>query len=479
MKQFLLTVCIFFVVGVAEPRIHGFFIQPSLGYGGIDYDNSTFGSQGQYDGWIQSMADVGASQLIYQWSARYEYNQTWYSSAYAGTPSNAEFAYYNIDQDTINGIPTQSWTAPTSWPGKDTCALERALVACEKAGIKLWFGLYLNENSSSYNWWDANSDNTITAQDSSIIEHHVARSLSMIDDIAAQYGSHPAFGGFYYTVEVANVAFIAPENHAYLASILDRVADRAHQKVPGCRISISPFFNTLIGSASEYGAMWEYALENSDFDLVILQDGAGVDPFSLTPSKNEITPFYEAVKIAVDKTGKSLWANAELFTQDQGGMRLSPKFIPSNVERLKQQFEAEEASVDTFVCFGFEYMDPNPLHKFTAGHLGSLGNEATLRKNFYDSYKQYYDTLKLVTPIRLASNPTHRKLSVVTREREISFTSAAAQATYRIVTVSGRLVAEGALISGQTIPLNEWGSGVYLYEVLLDGMSVRGNFALK
>jgi len=379
------------------PRINGFFIQPSLSYGGIDYDATTFSTQEHFDSWIQTMADVGATNLFYQWSARYEYDQNWFSNAYDTSPDGA-FSYYDISPDTIDNIPTQSWSDPTTWSGADISPLERTLSACEKAGVKLWFGLYLNEGdgtnqTTDYNWWNAVSDQTITGTDSVTIEHHITYSLAIIDDITNLYGNHPAFGGFYFTIEIANNAFIPQENHSYLADILDRVADWVHTKIPGARIALSPFFNTNIAVASEFGAMWEYALTNSDFDIVILQDGVGVSPSTLTGSTDLISPYYQALKSACEKADKSLWANAELFTQDSGGSRETPRCIPSNIKKLRHQLETESAVTDTFICFGFNYMDPNPLHKFTTGHLGGLTNEAELRLTFYNDYKAYYDSI--------------------------------------------------------------------------------------
>ena len=58
MKKIILTVLIAVFVLFAEPRIHGFFIQPSLSYGGIDYMNTYFATQEHFDMWVQSMADV-------------------------------------------------------------------------------------------------------------------------------------------------------------------------------------------------------------------------------------------------------------------------------------------------------------------------------------------------------------------------------------------------------------------------------------
>ena len=455
------------------PVINGFFIQPSLSYGGIDYDGNTFSTQEQFDSWVKSMADVGAKYLIYQWSARYEHDQTWYSNVYQGTPSSAAFAYYDIAQDTIDGIPTQSWSKPTTWPGHEKSAIDKALDACEHNGMKLWLGLYLNEGDPSnpendYNWWDAVSDTIITHKDSLAIEHNVARSLSMIDDIANQFGNHPAFGGIYFTVEVANVAFITPTNFPYLASILDRVSKRVHDKIPGARISISPFFNTQLASAEKYGTMWKYALSHSTFDVVILQDGAGVDPFSLTETEDFITPYYLAMKEACDSSGTTLWANSELFTQDEDGSRMNPKFIPSNIDRIKLQLETESTFVDTFVCFGFHYMDPNPLHTFTAGYLGNLSDEAQRRETFYNEYKAYYDSLVSVGEVSIIneSKRYNNKIEYKKFGSLLTFESLPQNSRIAVYSIRGKLIVDKDVKSEYSfLNLNSLSTGLYILNI--------------
>lgn len=193
-----------------EPRIHGFFVQPYLGYGATDHEK--FSSQEEYEQWLQSMADVGAEMLFYQWTSHYEQTPEWYSTEYGGPPE-ADFAFYNPEPVTINGIPTQGWVTPTFWPGspkkggKEPVAY--LLDAAQKVGIKVWLGLYLNEGASSpYNWWNAITDSEFSSEDQKAIEHHVLRSIAVVNDIAQQYGNHPALGGIYYSIEIANNAFL-------------------------------------------------------------------------------------------------------------------------------------------------------------------------------------------------------------------------------------------------------------------------------
>ncbi len=397
MSSFLYS-CIFFVLlaviaekaEAGEARIHGFFVQPYLGYGATSYDK--FSTQEEYDRWVQSMADVGAEMLFYQWTVHFEKGQTWFSTTYGGSP-DADFAFYNPDQLTINGIETRGWVTPTSWlgspnqGGKEPVAY--LLDAAQKAGIQVWLGLYLNEESSSFSWWNAVTDEKFSETDKAAIEHHVLRSIAVVNDLAAQYGSHPAFGGFYYSIEVANNAFNPTVNHPYLASIIDRVAKAVHQALPGKKLAISPFFNTDFDNAEQFGAMWEYALKNSELDIIILQDGVGVEPNTLTGSNDQISAYFRAVRKAADAAGKPLWGNVELFT-NLGNDRDNLQLIPSSIDKIRRQLRTEAPYVDKFVCFEFHYMDPNDNYIFFEPLGGSVAADSVMRQTLYDSYLLYW-----------------------------------------------------------------------------------------
>lgn len=375
-----------------EARIHGFFIQPSLGYGATDFQS--FSNQGEYDSWVQSMADVGAEMLFYQWTAHFEKGQMWFSDVYGGSP-DADFAFYNPAPLTINGIETTGWVTPTNWPGSPNQGgkepVAYVLDAAEKAGIQVWLGLYLNEESNSFSWWDAVADENFSEADRAAIEYHALRSIAMVNDLAAQYGSHPALGGFYYSIEVANNAFTPPSNHAYLALIIDRVAKAVHQALPGKRLAISPFFNIDLDSAEQFGTMWEYVLKNSELDIIILQDGVGVAPQTLTKDNDQVSDYFRAVRKAANAAGKPLWGNVELFTNL--GDRENPQLIPASIDKVRLQLRTAAPHVDKFVCFEFHYMDPNDARTFSSGtYLGGLDDTAdsAMRQVLYDSYMLYW-----------------------------------------------------------------------------------------
>jgi len=354
-----------------------------------------FSSQQEYTDWVQTMKDAGATMLFYQWTMHYWHNQTWFSDAY-GEPSSADFAFYDTTLEPLEGIAARAWVTPTSWPGAPSTGgkepVEYLLDAGQAAGVEIWLGLYLCEDDNAFNWWQAVADTDLTEEDVAIIDYHMARSVEVVDELYEKYGDHPALGGFYYSVEVENVAFIPDTNTTLLAALLDYVADAVHAHDPQLRLAISPFFNTALSTPEEFGAMWHYALSNSDIDVVILQDGAGVDPFTLTDNTDLISPFFEAMAGAASASGKELWGNAELFTNL--GTRLAPQFVPGSIAQLERQLTAEAPFVEKFVCFGFQYMDPHDDYVLTPPMGGDAATDATLRQTLYDDYRGYLETLK-------------------------------------------------------------------------------------
>jgi hypothetical protein len=264
-----------------EPRIHGFFVQPSLGYGATDYEK--FSGQEEYDQWLQNL----------------------------------------------------------------------------------------------------------TTEDRAAIDHHVERSIAVVNDLAAQYGDHPALGGLYYSIEIANNAFIPQDNYSYLASILDQVAKAVHTALPGKQLAICPFFNTTLSTAEEFGTMLEYALQHSELDILMLQDGVGVEPHTLTPINDQVTKYFVAARNAADAAGKPFWGNAKLFTNL--GTRETPQLISSTMDKIRLQLETIAPHVDKIISFDFHFMDPNDAYTFypLLGN-GTAAADSTMRQNLYDGYTAYW-----------------------------------------------------------------------------------------
>ncbi len=380
-----------------EARIHGFFIQPELGYGATDYQS--FGTQKEWNDWLGSMKALGADKLFYQWSVRYQTAAavSWYASSYAGAPSPGDYAHYDIAQEEIHGVRTQSWSKPTSWPGTPSQGGKESITylldAAANNGMKVWLGLYLCEQDFC-SWWSANDqDDIIDAADSLAIEHNVLRSIQVAQDLIDQYGDHPGLGGLYYSIEPANISFMHENTRPVLASAIDRVAKAVHVAKPGLKLAICPFFNVALSTAQEFAEMWDYILKNSELDLLMLQDGAGVEPWILTATNDQVTEWYRELNSVAKSNGVEFWGNAELFT-NLNDSRANPDLVPSTLEQIKRQLNTGAPYVDQFVCFAFSYLDPNhDIYNFSSGMLGDrYAENRAARQALYDAYKAYYDS---------------------------------------------------------------------------------------
>lgn len=440
MKKLFIVLFIALTVFAKSPKINGFFIQPLLGYGIPEYMQN-FQTQEYFDDWVKSMSDIGAEMLFYQWTAHYESDVNWYHGAVA-----ADFCYYEPNLKEIGGIPVNSWMRGVKdWTGEDVSPIQRVLDAGEKHGVDIWLGLYLNEKDK-YNWWDAVNNNEISSSDSATLRYHVERSVDLLKDLSKQFGKHPAFGGFYYPVEIANLGFEEKENWDLLAWLLDSVAVETH-KLGDKKLAISPFFNTELTPADEWGEMWDYVLSKSAIDIIMLQDGVGVEPHTI----DKIAPFYEAVRNACDKNNKSFWANSELFT-NKSGDRGTMDAEPTRIETLLQQMQIEAEYADTFVCFSYMSLDPFVELLSPDGSNAAMNLSYSLEKRteLYNDYKKYYETIKDELPdddkpeaIAERNNPNIYEQMISVTGNKITLPSFNKPTPYSLINPSGKVILSG------------------------------------
>jgi hypothetical protein len=477
--KFLTTFLVFFSISFAQwmpspvpPHINGFFVQPMLGYGIPDY-RGNFRTQEHYDDWIKSMADVGATMLFIQWVGHYEENMGWFADAYGGS-SHGDFFYYHHNLTPINGIPVNSWMpAIEAWTGSNITPIQRMLDAGQKNGVDIWLGLYLSEKGQ-FNWWNAVSNNNITAADSATFRYHVERNVALVQDLIAQYGDHPALGGFYYPIEIANLGFEKEENWDLLAWILDSVATEVH-RLSDKRLAISPFFNVRLTNAQEWGRMWDYVLARSAIDIIILQDGVGVEP----QTANQISPFFEAVAKASRNNDKEFWGNVELFTNtsgDRGVMQAKPATINEVLSRLNEIEETlrhTQTATTTFVCFSFLSMDP-----FVERTPFDDQYPLSARRQLYNDYKEFYEKYvkwdhNSINPNR-ARQSSRRNYRISVSGANISVSGLQRPTPYQIITPNGKVVSHGIAENGAVINSQLTSAGVYIFMLMSrDGTPIR------
>jgi hypothetical protein len=137
---------------------------------------------------------------------------------------------------------------------------------------------------------------------------------------------------------------------------LELVAAHLDGLNPDLPSSIAPFFNTAGGaSAQAYGQFWFEVLSQTGVDILMLQDGIGVNHADL----EQLPAWYQHVCSGVHAAGKLCWSDLENFATGRDG-----SFLPPPPERVIQQHQIAAQYVDRIVTFSFlSYMSPvDPAH---------------------------------------------------------------------------------------------------------------------
>ena len=183
----------------------------------------------------------------------------------------------------------------------------------------------------------------------------LARMLQAINELAALYGHHKSFYGWYYPDETWIGGHMSKEfvNYVNLSSA------EVHK--------MGAHFKTLIGP---YGTRDVIAddpyvrdLEGLDIDFVAYQDEIGVQKTRVEESAG----FYEALKRVHDKAGRSkLWADVEAFRFE--GEVYHSALLPAPFERLQKQLEAVSPYVEEILIYEYPGLFSKPGSSAFAGH---------------------------------------------------------------------------------------------------------------
>lgn len=227
--------------------------------------------------------------------------------------------------------------------------VEIALSLAKKYGIQVFLGLVFNDE-----WWQKEgSDREWLLQEAGEMKA-VASEL-----YAEYYPRYPdTFAGWYINWEMDNYAGYnrRAKHKANMIEALQLVATHLEGLNPDLPCSMAPFFNTAGGaSAQAYGQFWFEVLSQTGVDILMLQDGIGVNHADL----DELPEWYQQVCAGVRAAGKSCWSDLENFATGPDG-----SFVPAPSERVVQQHQIAAQYVDRIVTFSFlSYMSPvDPAH---------------------------------------------------------------------------------------------------------------------
>ena len=262
---------------------------------------------------MQKMKDVCLNTLVVQYSV---YNDlAWYSS------SNLAFVQYKES------------------------TLDKIFEAAEEKGIKIYVGLYFDEN------WN-NADKNLNATYSNLLVKH----QQVINELYNAFALNTSFKGWYIPQEINDLEWQSNSNKNLLFNWLQDVASYAHSKDASKKVMIAPFFNLWMPAdvlKDWYNDMLAVA---TDIDQVFPQDGVGI---TLKNVYYDVPLFYSKIKEACDANGVEFGATVESFKQTTGWPVDNGVFSaqPTNINTLVAQInEANANQASEIIQFEWTYM---------------------------------------------------------------------------------------------------------------------------
>jgi hypothetical protein len=264
---------------------------------------------------------------------------------------------------------------PTVVPGLSIVAsesIERILSAADARGMDVYLGLVLQNE-----WWSNTSE--------AYLDGLAALSTGVATELYSLYSSHGCLKGFYLPQEIDNCRWADSAMRQRLVDhLLKPVSDHIHSLDEDLVFCEAPFYNPTCLQPVEYEQWWIDTLQAAPhFDLVIPQDGIAAQPSRITLSV--IEDYFTALKAACDATGRTLWADLEVFEQ------VGVPHPPATPERILNQIAVEEPLVEKIVIWEWYYIAPH--HSVRA-------------LDFNNNYQQYRQGKKLLENVSQAQSYT-------------------------------------------------------------------------
>ena len=233
--------------------------------------------------------------------------------------------------------------------------IEEILSEADKCGVKVFLG------NGFYGDWRKASHN-IKSKDV------IKRSFKAMEELAALYGHHKSFYGWYFPDETCIILNYSKDFVKYV----NLCSARCHELTPEKKTLIAPYGTNLVWANRNYVS----TLERLDVDFIAYQDEVGVRKTKVDRTER----LFEKIKKAHDKAGRAkLWADIELF--DFEGIVYNSALIPAPFERIQKQIDNVAPYADMILCYQYlGIMNPSDSKAFS-------GHESSVR--LYEEYKRY------------------------------------------------------------------------------------------
>jgi hypothetical protein len=197
--------------------------------------------------------------------------------------------------------------------------------------------------------------------------------LRAMNELAALYGHHASFYGWYYPDETWINGYMDEDFIRYV----NLSSAEVHRLGKRFKTLIGPYGTKDLHADDRY----VFDLERLDIDFIAYQDEVGVE--KSTP--DQTAGYFESLKIAHDKAGRAkLWANIELFRFE--GEVYQSALLPAPFERIQRQLEAVSPYVEKVFCYEYPALMSKP------GSIARLGHpDAEILYERYIHYRKNFE----------------------------------------------------------------------------------------
>jgi hypothetical protein len=226
--------------------------------------------------------------------------------------------------------------------------VELFLQLADRYDMKFYFGLY-----DSGKYWDTGD-----------LAHEIESNKFIIEEAWQRYGHHPAFKGWYLSMEISRRTIGSTEAFSTLGLMCKKVSGGLHTFISPwidgkkAVLAASPDLKKQDAiSLAEHEREWNEIFSglHGAVDAVAFQDGH-ID-------FDELDAFFAVNKKMADAHGLQCWTNAESFDRD-----MPVKFLPIKFEKLKLKLEAaRRQGYDKAITFEFPHF-MSPQSSYTSAH---------------------------------------------------------------------------------------------------------------
>lgn len=220
------------------------------------------------------------------------------------------------------------------------------LTSADRHGVKFFI------SSDWYGDWD---DRTLLDADLT------AKRFQMMQELAARYGQHRSFYGWYWP----NEAGLTPYYSDSFQRHVNECSREGRQLLPHTKILIAPYFTHKAVDDDTYARQ----LEQLDVDIIAYQDEVGC--LRMTPEQSAAA--YGRLRRVHDRVPqRALWADVETFAWEGPENQQTSALIPAPFERVRAQLEAVSPYVDQILIYQYQGLMNRPGSRAFAGHPDSM-----------------------------------------------------------------------------------------------------------